>query len=160
MQLPCPTTYARRGNAAAAEQEAVSAPSKDPTPVADQRRVKKVLVIDDSDSVRQQVRQALIPAGYEVMEAIDGVDGLDKIRTGVDINVVLCDVNMPRMNGLDLAATAQAEGLTTPIVMLTSEGQPSMVRRARESGAKAWIVKPFRVEQLLAAMDKITAPAR
>lgn len=121
--------------------------------------MKKVLVIDDSETVRQQVQQALGPAGYEVIEAIDGVDGLDKLRADSQIAAVLCDVNMPRMTGLEVAARAHAEGLPPPIVMLTSEGQPSLVRRARESGARGWIVKPFKVDQLLAVMNKITARA-
>ena len=119
--------------------------------------MKKVLVIDDSETVRQQVQQALSPAGYEVIEAIDGIDGLDKLRADPEISAVLCDVNMPRMNGLEVAARAHAEGLKPPIVMLTSEGQPSLVRRARESGARGWIVKPFKVHQILAVMTKITS---
>lgn len=120
----------------------------------------KILVVDDSETIRQQVRQALAPAGYEIVEAVDGVDGLEKIRATADISVVLCDVNMPRMTGLELVAIAHAEGLTPTIVMLTSEGQPSMVRRARESGARGWIVKPFKVDQLVAAMKKLTAAVR
>jgi two-component system chemotaxis response regulator CheY len=122
--------------------------------------VAKILVVDDSETIRQQVRQALAPAGYEIVEAVDGVDGLEKIRATADISVVLCDVNMPRMTGLELVAIAHAEGLTPTIVMLTSEGQPSMVRRARESGARGWIVKPFKVDQLVAAMKKLTAAVR
>ena len=118
--------------------------------------VKKVLVVDDSDTVRQQVRMALAPAGYEVIEAVDGLDGLEKIRGHADLSAVLCDVNMPKMTGLEMIASAQTEGVVAPIIMLTSEGQPSLVRRARESGAKGWIVKPFKVELLLAAINKVT----
>jgi two-component system, chemotaxis family, chemotaxis protein CheY len=118
--------------------------------------VKKVLVIDDSESVRHQVQQALSSVGYKVMEASDGIEGLDKLRGDSSINAVICDVNMPRMTGLEVAARAHAEGLTPPIVMLTSEGQPYLVRRARDAGARGWIVKPFKAEQLLAVMDKIT----
>jgi two-component system, chemotaxis family, chemotaxis protein CheY len=116
--------------------------------------VLRVLVVDDSETVRRQVRQALEPAGYEVFEAVDGVDGLEKLRTSGDLGLVLCDVNMPRMTGLEMIARARAEGFTTPIIMLTSEAQPSLVRRARESGAKGWIVKPFKIELLLAAVNK------
>jgi two-component system chemotaxis response regulator CheY len=119
--------------------------------------VKRVLVVDDSDTVRQQVRQALSPAGYEIVEAIDGMDGLDKMRTSDGLSLVLCDVNMPRMTGLEMIAQVHSEGLATPIIMLTSEGQPSLIRRARESGAKGWIVKPFKVDLLLAAVNKVTA---
>jgi two-component system chemotaxis response regulator CheY len=118
--------------------------------------VKKVLVVDDSDTVRQQVRMALAPAGYEVIEAIDGLDGLEKIRSHTDLSAVLCDVHMPNMTGLEMIASAQSQGVVAPIIMLTSEGQPSLVRRARESGAKGWIVKPFKVELLLAAINKVT----
>jgi two-component system chemotaxis response regulator CheY len=113
--------------------------------------------VDDSDTVRQQVRQSLGPAGYDILEAVDGLDGLEKLRSHADLAAVLCDVNMPRMNGLDMIAKAHTEGLLTPIIMLTSEGQPSLIRRAKESGARGWIVKPFKIDLLLAAVNKITA---
>jgi two-component system, chemotaxis family, chemotaxis protein CheY len=119
--------------------------------------VKRVLVVDDSDTVRQQVRQALSPAGYDILEAVDGLDGLDKIRAAKDLSLVLCDVNMPNMTGLEMIAKVHAEGLLTPVIMLTSEGQPSLIRRARESGAKGWIVKPFKVDLLIAAVNKVTS---
>ncbi len=118
--------------------------------------VKKILVVDDSESVRHLVRQALSPAGYEVIEAVDGLDGLAKLRSQADLSAVLCDVNMPRMSGLEMIETARAEGFVAPIIMLTSEGQPSLIRRARESGAKGWIVKPFKADLLLAAINKVT----
>jgi two-component system, chemotaxis family, chemotaxis protein CheY len=119
--------------------------------------VKKVLVVDDSDTVRKQVRQALAPASYEVVEAVDGLDGLEKIRGSRDLCLVLCDVNMPRMTGLEMIAQLHGEGISTPVIMLTSEGQPSLIRRAREAGAKGWIIKPFKVEMLLAAVNKVTS---
>ena len=122
--------------------------------------MKKILVVDDSDTVRYQVRQSLGPAGYDVLEAIDGLDGLEKLRGNTDLAAVLCDVNMPRMSGLEMVATAHSEGLGTPIIMLTSEGQPSLIRRAKESGARGWIVKPFKLDLLVAAVNKITAAAR
>ena len=104
-----------------------------------------------------QVRTALEPGGYQIVEAVDGMDGLDKLRGSADFDLVLCDVNMPRMTGLDMIAQVKAEALPTPpIVMLTSEGQPSLVRRARASGAKGWIIKPFVLDMLLAAVKKLT----
>jgi two-component system chemotaxis response regulator CheY len=120
--------------------------------------VKRVLVIDDSSAVRQQIRTTLVGAGYDIVEALDGVDGLDKLRTMTDIDLALCDVNMPRMTGLEMVIEAQRAGLATPILMLTTEGQPSMIRRARDAGAKGWIVKPFKPELLLIAVNKIVAP--
>jgi two-component system chemotaxis response regulator CheY len=69
--------------------------------------VKKILVIDDSETIRQQVRQALAATGYEIIEAVDGIDGLEKLRALTDLDIALCDVNMPRMNGLDMIAEVQ-----------------------------------------------------
>ena len=117
--------------------------------------MKKVLVIDDSERVRQQVRLALAPAGYDVIEAVDAADGLVQLRAHADLLLALCDVNMPGMSGLDLVDQARAQGLATPIIMLTTEGQPALIRRARDSGAKGWIVKPFKAELLLAAVRKV-----
>jgi two-component system, chemotaxis family, chemotaxis protein CheY len=120
--------------------------------------VKKILVIDDSETIRQQVKQALAATGYEIIEAVDGVDGLEKLRALSDLDMALCDVNMPRMNGLDMIAEVQRSGPKIPILMLTTEGQPSLIRRARESGAKGWIVKPFKPELLVAAVTKLIDP--
>ena len=117
--------------------------------------MKKILVIDDSETIRQQVKQALAATGYEIIEAVDGVDGLEKLRALADLDMALCDVNMPRMNGLDMIAEVQRSGPKIPILMLTTEGQPSLIRRARESGAKGWIVKPFKPELLVAAVTKL-----
>jgi two-component system chemotaxis response regulator CheY len=117
-----------------------------------------ILVIDDSDTLRQQVRQTLVGAGYEVVEAGDGLDGLEKIRTSTNLSLVLCDINMPRMNGLEMLLELQREKSKLPIIMLTTEGQPALIQRAREAGAKGWIVKPFKPELLIAAVVKILAP--
>jgi two-component system chemotaxis response regulator CheY len=119
--------------------------------------VKRVLVIDDSSAVRQQIRNTLSGAGYEVLEAIDGVDGLDKLQKSTDIELALCDVNMPRMTGLEMVVEAKRVGVTVPIIMLTTEGQPSMIRRARDAGARGWIVKPFKPELLIIAVNKIVS---
>ena len=114
-------------------------------------------MVDDSETIRQMVRQALTAIGYQVLEAVDGLDGLEKIRSISDLSLVVCDVNMPRMTGLEMIAKVREEGLTTPILMLTSEGQPSLVKRGREMGAKGWLVKPFKVDLLQAAVNKLTA---
>ena len=119
--------------------------------------MKKILVIDDSETIRQQVKHALAATGYEIIEAVDGVDGLEKLRAATDVAVALCDVNMPRMSGLDVIAEVHRSGPKVPFLMLTTEGQPSLIRRARESGAKGWIVKPFKPELLVAAVTKLAA---
>jgi two-component system chemotaxis response regulator CheY len=117
--------------------------------------VKRVLVIDDSTAVRQLVQSILAGAGYEIVEAHDGLDGLEKLRSVPDLDLALCDVNMPRMTGLEMVLEAQRTGITVPILMLTTEGQPSMIRDARRAGAKGWIVKPVKPELLLIAVEKI-----
>lgn len=120
---------------------------------------KRVLVVDDSATVRQQVGVALKQAGYEMIEAVDGADGLDKLASDGEIAMVICDINMPRMSGLEMIEqVAQNKGIKKiPIVMLTTEGQPALIQRARQAGAKGWIVKPFKPDLLVATVNKLTA---
>jgi two-component system, chemotaxis family, chemotaxis protein CheY len=122
---------------------------------------KKVLVIDDSRTVRQQVGIVLTAAGYSVLEAGDGIEGVERIAEHADIAMVICDVNMPRMTGLEMLSTLKREGKTADlsIVMLTTEGQPSAIAKARECGAKGWLVKPFKPDMLLATVKKMAGPA-
>ena len=121
--------------------------------------MKRVLVVDDSATVRQQVGLALKEAGFEVLEAVDGVDGGQKIRADAAIAMVICDVNMPRMNGLEMLEDLKRTAVrpTLPIVMLTTEGQDELLKRAKAAGAKGWIVKPFKADLLIGAVRKLTA---
>lgn len=122
---------------------------------------KKVIVIDDSRTVRDQVRIVLEKAGYEVLEAIDGRDGLDKFRAHADLAMAICDVNMPGITGIGMLEALKAAGLGQglPIVMLTSEGQPALMQKAKQAGARGWIVKPFKPDQLLATVQKLAGAA-
>jgi two-component system chemotaxis response regulator CheY len=121
--------------------------------------MKKILVVDDSPSVRQQVGLALQQAGFSVVEAVDGADGATKISTDKGISAVICDINMPRMNGLEMLEKVKGDpnNQALPIIMLTSEGQPALIERAKKAGAKGWIVKPFKADLLVAAVKKLTA---
>ena len=116
-------------------------------------------MVDDSATVRQQVGAVLTQAGYEVVEAVDGADGVQKMSNVPGLSMVICDVNMPRMNGLELLEHVHQNPAIQkcPIVMLTTEGQPALVQRAKAAGAKGWIVKPFKAELLTAAVNKLTA---
>lgn len=117
---------------------------------------EKILVVDDSATVRQQVGLALQQAGYVFVEAADGVEGLQMLdKRGV--SMVICDVNMPLMNGLDMLEKlhADAKHASVPVVMLTTEGQPALIDRAKKAGAKGWIVKPFKPDLMLAAVTKL-----
>jgi two-component system chemotaxis response regulator CheY len=119
---------------------------------------RRVLIVDDSATIRQQVRMALTQAGFEVVEAVDGEDGVNKIRSDSTLSAVICDINMPKKTGLELIEEIKSGGANSdvPIVMLTTEGQPAMVQRAKAAGAKGWIVKPFKPNLLVAALQKLT----
>lgn len=121
--------------------------------------MKKILVIDDSATVRQEVTAALVGGEFTVLEATDGADGLVQLSRDADIAMVLCDVNMPRMNGMELLESLSAGSgrIRVPILMLTTEAAPALVDRAKKAGAKGWIVKPFKRDLLLGAVRKLTA---
>lgn len=111
---------------------------------------KVILVVDDSASVRQVVGIALRGAGYTVVEAADGNDALNKLD-GQKINLVISDVNMPNMDGISFVKKMKenANYKFMPVIMLTTEGADAKKQEGKAAGAKAWIVKPFRPEQLL-----------
>ena len=117
-----------------------------------------ILVIDDSIMVRQTVKRALVDSGFAIVEAVDGIDGLVKLAASPDTKLIVCDVNMPRMSGLEfLEQLASGATAKPPVMMLTTEGQPELIARAKALGARAWMVKPFKPEHLLAAVKKIAA---
>ena len=122
---------------------------------------KKIIVIDDSSTVREQVGSALAEAGYQILEAADGVQGLQVVEQNSDAALVICDINMPAMGGLELLARVKAGGKSAalPIVMLTTEGDPALIKQAKAAGAKAWIVKPFRRDLLVATVRKLAGAA-
>lgn len=119
----------------------------------------KVLIVDDSTTVRQQVRAALAGAGHDVIEAGDGLEGLDQLRSTPDVAVLVVDINMPRMNGIELLVQLQEENRSLPAIVLTTEGQPALIKRARAAGASGWMVKPFKPALLLKAIDKLGGAA-
>ena len=119
---------------------------------------KKILVVDDSASLREVVSIALRTAGYDVSEAVDGKDALSKLGGG-KINLVICDVNMPVMDGITFVREVKkrAEYRFLPVIMLTTESRESRKEEGQRAGAKAWVVKPFRPDQILNAVSKLIA---
>ena len=117
-----------------------------------------VLVVDDSTTVRQQVGTVLSQVGFLVEQACDGLQGVARINAG-GIDCVICDVNMPNMNGIELveAVKADPQFKSLPIIMLTTEGSKELIQRAKQGGACGWIVKPFKAELLIAAVQKLTS---
>jgi two-component system chemotaxis response regulator CheY len=118
---------------------------------------KTVLIVDDSMTVRQQVSLTLTAAGYNMAEACDGRQGVEVVRSGLAIAMVICDVNMPIANGLEFLETIKGDAAAppVPVVMLTTDGSPELIARAKRAGAKGWIVKPFKSDLLLAAVRRI-----
>lgn len=117
---------------------------------------KTILAVDDSASIRQMVSFTLKGAGYNVVEAVDGQDGLDKARTKT-INLVLTDQNMPKMDGLTLIRNLRGlpQYKTVPILMLTTESSDTMKAQGRAAGATGWLVKPFDPQKLLEVVRKV-----
>ena len=113
-----------------------------------------ILTVDDSTSMRKIVTFTLKQAGFDVIEAVDGVDALEKVNSN-KIDFVLADVNMPRMDGIDLTQELRAlpSFKFTPIFILTTE-TGDMKAKGKAAGATGWIVKPFNTERLLDVVQK------
>ena len=117
---------------------------------------KKVLAVDDSATIRTSISFVLKQAGYEVVEAIDGVDGLDKAKAD-KFNLVITDIIVPNMDGIEMIKQLRGtEGYKfIPIIALTTENQDTKMQEGKAAGATGWIVKPFTSEKLLAIVKKI-----
>ncbi len=118
---------------------------------------KTILTVDDSASIRQMVTFTLKSAGYEVTEAVDGQDALEKANQR-KFDLVLTDINMPRMDGLNLLEKLRKTPLygRIPILMLTTESGDEMKAKGRAAGATGWLVKPFNPDSLLDVIKKVT----
>jgi len=118
---------------------------------------KTILTVDDSPSIRQMVAATLRFGGYTVVEAVDGVDALDRARKHDDVALVLTDQNMPNMDGLTLTRNLRADPqyARTPILMLTTESSAEMTASGKAAGLTGWMVKPFDPKTLLAVIAKV-----
>ena len=121
---------------------------------------KTILIVDDSSSLRTIVKLALVRAGYEVLEAGDGLQGLAALDKAAKVHLIVSDVNMPNMDGIAFVTQVKQHPRHkfTPVIMLTTEGQDAKKEQGRAAGAKAWIVKPFNPPQLLDAVSKLILP--
>ena len=120
---------------------------------------RKVLIVDDSETVRQQVTQALGQAGFAVLEAADGVDGLACANTNT-LSMIILDVNMPRLGGLDMLDQLKSDPkhAELPVLMLTTEVEQAMIARAKKAGACGWMIKPLKMDQLVSTVSKLAGP--
>jgi two-component system chemotaxis response regulator CheY len=117
---------------------------------------KKVMTVDDSASVRQMVSFTLRDAGYDVVEAVDGIDALDKLN-GDPVDMVIADINMPNLDGIELVRKVREDQSRKfiPIILLTTEAQMEKREEGKAAGATGWIVKPFKPEQLVSTVKKV-----
>ncbi len=120
---------------------------------------KTILIVDDSASIRQVVGIALRGSGYDVIEACDGKDALEKMA-GQKINLIISDVNMPNMDGITFIKEVKQNATYkfTPVIMLTTESGQDKMAEGKAAGAKAWVVKPFQPPQMLDAVAKLCLP--
>jgi len=119
------------------------------------------MVIDDSAALRQTVLDALVEAGYEVIGAADGQEALGMLD-GSKVDLMICDVHMPRMDGLTFVREVKrlADYRFVPVIMLTTESSEKSRLAGLQAGAKAWVVKPFRPDQILHAVSKLVPQVR
>jgi two-component system chemotaxis response regulator CheY len=117
------------------------------------------MIVDDSASLRQVVGIALTGAGYDIVEACDGKDALSKLN-GDKVHLIISDVNMPNMDGITFVKELKKLPAYkfTPVIMLTTESQEAKKAEGQAAGAKAWVVKPFQPQQMLAAVSKLVMP--
>lgn len=116
----------------------------------------KIMVVDDSASIRQLVGFTLKNAGYDVVEASDGRDAVSKL-SGNRVGMLITDLNMPNMDGIELVRKVRGDASHKfiPIIMLTTESQDAKKQEGKAAGATGWIVKPFKPDQLLAVVKKV-----
>ena len=115
-----------------------------------------ILAVDDSPSMRKMVSFTLTGAGYKVVEAVDGMDALEKAEAQ-HIDLVLADQNMPRLDGIGLTRRLREHPRfkNTPILILTTESSDQMKQAGRAAGARGWLVKPFDPNRLIEILQKV-----
>lgn len=118
--------------------------------------MKKILVVDDSKTIRKMVMHALKDKGYEFVEAVDGKEALEMYEAN-EFHLIISDINMPRMSGLELAEQIRSLGSRSdiPILILSTESGAEMKTKGKEIGVSAWIVKPFKDPDLNMAVEAL-----
>jgi two-component system chemotaxis response regulator CheY len=136
-----------------------SAPEEapEPAPASEEAGMaKRILTIDDSKTIRDMLRLTLLDAGFEVLQAIDGQDGIE-VLAKEPVDIVITDINMPKMDGYGVIRHMRADAAhkSTPVLVLTTESEVEKRNLAREAGATGWMVKPFDPDRLIATINKV-----
>jgi two-component system chemotaxis response regulator CheY len=142
----------------ASGDEADTSLSTELQPISESVMSKRILTIDDSKTMRDMLMLTLAEAGFDVIQAVDGQDGLDVLgKEKGPIDVIITDINMPRMDGYEVIRNLRRDPAhkSTPILVLTTESDTDKKNLAREAGATGWMVKPFDPERLVATVRKV-----
>jgi two-component system chemotaxis response regulator CheY len=117
----------------------------------------KILIVDDSDILRIELRETLESAGHQVVEGVNGVDGLEKATSLRDIDLLISDVNMPEMDGITMCRCIRAlpHQASLPMFMLTTEASSDLKASGKEAGVMLWIVKPFNRVKVIEVVAKV-----
>jgi len=118
---------------------------------------KKILIVDDSESIREVVCFTLENAGFQVFKGVDGLDALSVLNANAPVDLIITDLHMPNMDGISFIREVRGNDAYkfVPILFLTTESQNDKKMAAKDAGATGWIVKPFVPEKLLAAITKV-----
>ncbi|HEY1405875.1 MAG TPA: response regulator [Spirochaetota bacterium] len=118
-----------------------------------------ILVVDDSSTLRTSIEYALKKFGYQILQSENGAVALDAIReikkTGGEIRLCVCDVNMPIMDGISFVREFRKDDKFTPVLMLTTESGEEMLKKGKEAGASGWMMKPFKPAELVSVVEKL-----
>ena len=122
----------------------------------------KILIVDDSDVLRLELRDVLTAGGHDVLEGVDGVDGAEKAAAHPDIHLIITDLNMPQLDGISMCKRIRENAALrrVPIFMLTTESSTELKIAGKEAGVLVWIVKPFDGGKVLAAITKVLSMAK
>jgi len=138
---------------------AMTAPHEDQLPpISEKVMSKRILTIDDSKTIRDMLMLTLVEAGFDVIQAVDGQDGLDVLaKETSEVDVIITDINMPRMDGYEVIRNLRRDPAykSKPILVLTTESDGDKKNLARDAGATGWMVKPFDPERLVATVRKV-----
>jgi two-component system chemotaxis response regulator CheY len=126
-------------------------------PISEKVMSKRILTIDDSKTIRDMLMLTLVEAGFDVIQAVDGQDGLDVLAKESEVDVIITDINMPRMDGYEVIRNLRRDPAykSKPILVLTTESDGDKKNLAREAGATGWMVKPFDPDRLVATVRKV-----
>ena len=117
----------------------------------------KIMIVDDSETLRTQLRRDLESGGFSVVEGFDGVHGIETLEKNKDVKLIICDVNMPRMDGITMCQKVHSnpEFTKIPLLMMTTESSPEMKAQGKAAGVLAWVTKPYVAEKLLSVIKKL-----